>query len=65
MLSGPNLSGLRALIAAAPVPVIASGGVANAAHLEALATAGAEAAIVGKALYSGALPLSVIGAWVG
>jgi len=65
MLSGPNLSGLRALIAAAPVPVIASGGVANAAHLEALATAGAEAAIVGKALYSGALPLSVIGTWMG
>ena len=64
MLSGPNLPGLRALIASVPVPVIASGGVASAAHLEALSTAGAEAAIVGKALYSGALPLSVIGAWV-
>lgn len=65
MLGGPNLPALRALLAAVPVPVIASGGVANAGHLGALAEAGAEAAIVGKALYSGALPLSAIGAWAG
>jgi phosphoribosylformimino-5-aminoimidazole carboxamide ribotide isomerase len=64
MLGGPNLAGLRALIAAVPVPVIASGGVATTAHLAAVAEAGAEAAIVGKALYTGALPLTVLQEWV-
>lgn len=63
MLRGPNLPALREMIAAAGVPIVASGGVATEAHLRALADAGAEAAIVGKALYTGDLPLSVIGAW--
>lgn len=63
MLSGPNLGGLRALIAAVQVPVIASGGVATIEHLVALRDTGAEAAIVGKALYSGALPLGVLAEW--
>lgn len=63
MLSGPNLPALQALIAALPVPVIASGGVATKAHLEALAAAGAEAAIIGKALYTGALPLDLLRDW--
>ena len=61
MLRGPNLPALRALIAAAGIPIVASGGVATEEHLRALAATGAEAAIVGKALYTGDLPLSVIG----
>lgn len=63
MLRGPNLAGLRALIQAVTVPVIASGGVATVEHLTAVAETGAEAAIVGKALYTGALPLSVLREW--
>jgi phosphoribosylformimino-5-aminoimidazole carboxamide ribotide isomerase len=63
MLQGPNLEGLRALLAAVPVPIIASGGVATEDDLRALAQAGAEAAIVGKALYAGSLPLEVLREW--
>jgi phosphoribosylformimino-5-aminoimidazole carboxamide ribotide isomerase len=63
MLRGPNLAGLRALLAAVAVPVVASGGVATVAHLQALAEAGAEAAIVGRALYTGDLPLAALRAW--
>jgi phosphoribosylformimino-5-aminoimidazole carboxamide ribotide isomerase len=58
MLEGPNVAGLRAFIAAAGRPVIASGGIAALDHLRAAAAAGAEAAIVGKALYTGALALA-------
>lgn len=63
MLTGPNLPALRALIESVPVPVIASGGVASETDLRDLAAVGAEAAIAGKALYTGALPLAVIRDW--
>jgi phosphoribosylformimino-5-aminoimidazole carboxamide ribotide isomerase len=63
MLRGPNLEGLRILLATVAVPVIASGGVATEDDLLALAQAGAEAAIVGKALYTGSLPLAVLREW--
>ena len=63
MLRGPNLPALSEMIAEAGVPIVASGGVATEEHLRALADAGADAAIVGKALYTGDLPLSVLGAW--
>jgi phosphoribosylformimino-5-aminoimidazole carboxamide ribotide isomerase len=63
MLRGPNLLALRALIETMAIPVIASGGVATEEHLRQLAGAGAEAAIVGKAFYSGDLPLSVLKDW--
>jgi phosphoribosylformimino-5-aminoimidazole carboxamide ribotide isomerase len=39
------------------VNVIASGGIATAEHLRQLAEAGAEAAIIGTALYDGRLSL--------
>lgn len=58
MLAGPNVAGLQAFIAAARRPVIASGGIATLEHLRAVATAGAEGAIVGKALYAGTLVLA-------
>lgn len=63
MLHGPNLLALQALLAAVTVPVVASGGVATPQHVADLAAAGAEAAIVGKAFYTGALPLSVLREW--
>ncbi|HVC79370.1 MAG TPA: 1-(5-phosphoribosyl)-5-[(5-phosphoribosylamino)methylideneamino]imidazole-4-carboxamide isomerase [Chloroflexota bacterium] len=63
MLSGPNLPALRSLLAAVEVPVIASGGIANEGDLGQLAATGVEAAIAGKALYAGTLPLSVLADW--
>jgi phosphoribosylformimino-5-aminoimidazole carboxamide ribotide isomerase len=58
MLSGPDLSGLEALLAATALPVVASGGVASLDDLTALArlrVAGrtVAGAIVGKALVEG------------
>jgi phosphoribosylformimino-5-aminoimidazole carboxamide ribotide isomerase len=55
MLQGPNIDGLRAFIEAAERPVIASGGIVTIEHLRNVAAAGAEAAISGTALYTGAL----------
>jgi phosphoribosylformimino-5-aminoimidazole carboxamide ribotide isomerase len=55
---GPNVEATRALAAASPFPVIASGGVATTAQLEELASiANVESAIVGRALYDGSLRL--------
>ncbi len=59
MLSGPNVELLRDVAAAAAVPIIASGGVATVDDLRRLAAIdGVESAIVGQALYSGAIELS-------
>jgi phosphoribosylformimino-5-aminoimidazole carboxamide ribotide isomerase len=59
MLEGANVELLREVAAAARVPVIASGGVAGVDDLRALAdTDGIEGAIVGQALYTGAIKLS-------
>jgi phosphoribosylformimino-5-aminoimidazole carboxamide ribotide isomerase len=64
MLSGPDLDGLAAVLRATPVPVIASGGVASVADVEALAaltvtgtfgTRRLEGAITGRALVEGRL----------
>jgi phosphoribosylformimino-5-aminoimidazole carboxamide ribotide isomerase len=58
MLTGPNLAGLRAMVAAFGGEVIASGGVASLADIEALAAEeGIAGAIVGKALYESTLSL--------
>jgi phosphoribosylformimino-5-aminoimidazole carboxamide ribotide isomerase len=54
-LLGPDVEGTRSV--ASIVRVIGSGGVANVEHLRALADAGAEAAIVGTALYEGRISL--------
>jgi 1-(5-phosphoribosyl)-5-[(5-phosphoribosylamino)methylideneamino] imidazole-4-carboxamide isomerase/N-(5'phosphoribosyl)anthranilate isomerase len=59
-LTGPNVELLRAVCAATDRPVIASGGVSSLDDLRALAAlagAGVEGAIVGKALYAGAFTL--------
>lgn len=59
-LTGPNIPALRELLSRTHLPVIASGGVGSPEHLEALSRTGAEAAIVGTALYEGKVPLSEI-----
>ncbi|MGH3763650.1 MAG: bifunctional 1-(5-phosphoribosyl)-5-((5-phosphoribosylamino)methylideneamino)imidazole-4-carboxamide isomerase/phosphoribosylanthranilate isomerase PriA [Pseudonocardiaceae bacterium] len=59
-LRGPNLELLSAVCARTDAPVVASGGVSGAADvaaLAALAPQGVEGAILGKALYTGALTL--------
>ncbi len=54
MLTGPDIDGLAAAVAATTVPVIASGGVASLADILALASIpGLGGIITGKALYEG------------
>jgi phosphoribosylformimino-5-aminoimidazole carboxamide ribotide isomerase len=53
MLEGPDLAGLRTLLASTTHPVIASGGVATLDDLRALARLDLAGAIVGKALVEG------------
>jgi phosphoribosylformimino-5-aminoimidazole carboxamide ribotide isomerase len=55
---GPNLAATAALAAGAPVPVIASGGIAAVDDLVRLAAIpNVAGAIVGRALYTGAVDL--------
>jgi phosphoribosylformimino-5-aminoimidazole carboxamide ribotide isomerase len=55
-LRGPDLSGLTALLPLG-VPVLVAGGVSTYADLEAIREAGAEGAIVGRALLEGRIEL--------
>jgi len=57
-LAGPNLASLRAVASAARFEVIASGGVARLEDIDAIAATGATAAILGRALYTGAVDLA-------
>jgi phosphoribosylformimino-5-aminoimidazole carboxamide ribonucleotide (ProFAR) isomerase len=50
---GPDLDGIRALARATGRPVIASGGIGGIEDLRRVAAAGAEGAVVGRALYEG------------
>ena len=56
-LTQPNFAALRELKSCVDVPIIASGGIAQLQHLEQLAHMGMEGAIVGRALYTGAIQL--------
>lgn len=58
MAGGPNVAMTRAIVEQGRLRVIGSGGVSAVEHLEQLAAAGAEAAIVGTALYDGRLGLA-------
>ncbi len=51
MLTRPHFEGVEALLQAVDVPVIASGGVASLADVARLGECGADAVIIGKALY--------------
>jgi len=67
-LSGPNLESARALLEATQVAVIASGGIRSTEDLtalKALEPLGLAGAIVGKALYEGAIDLTAALAAVG
>ncbi len=56
-LEGPDVSTIRTLVSDYGLRVLASGGVASLDHLRDVANAGAEGAIIGKALYAGVLRL--------
>jgi phosphoribosylformimino-5-aminoimidazole carboxamide ribotide isomerase len=59
MLVGPDLDGLAEAVAATPVPVVASGGVASLDDVRALAGIGGLGGIItGKALYEGRFTVS-------
>ena len=57
MLTGPNVPETAALVKATGMRIIGSGGVSGMDDLEALSEAGCYGAIVGKALYTGAIAL--------
>ncbi len=52
-LEGPNLEGLRRMVEAVPIPIVASGGVATLDDIRPIAETGVESVIIGKALYEG------------
>ncbi len=56
-LQGPNVDALREMVAAVPVPVVASGGITTIEQLRDVMTTGCEGAIIGKALYEGQIDL--------
>lgn len=57
MLDEPNYAALTELVRSTSAAVIAAGGVARVEHLPHLAASGAEGAIIGTALYTGAIDL--------
>jgi phosphoribosylformimino-5-aminoimidazole carboxamide ribotide isomerase len=56
-LNEPNFAAIEALVHSVAADVVASGGVANLGHLHRLAQVGAAGAIVGRAIYTGAVDL--------
>ena len=56
-LTEPNFDGVSALVDQGDIHIIAAGGIANVAQLRRLAGIGAEAAIVGRAIYTGDIDL--------
>jgi phosphoribosylformimino-5-aminoimidazole carboxamide ribotide isomerase len=54
-LAGPNLDLAQRAAAAAPFPLHASGGIAGPGDLRELSARGVAAAVLGMALYTGAL----------
>jgi len=57
-LSGPNFDSIAQMIAAVKIPIIASGGVSTLDDIRRLKEIGAEACIIGRALYSGEIRLA-------
>lgn len=56
-LTEPNFEAVTEAVSNVTVPIIAAGGIATTRHLERLAGLGVSGAIVGKALYTGAVDL--------
>jgi phosphoribosylformimino-5-aminoimidazole carboxamide ribotide isomerase len=59
-LAGPDVVLVRRVVQASSIPVLAAGGIRSEADLGALARAGAEGAIVGRALLEGRLVSSAL-----
>jgi phosphoribosylformimino-5-aminoimidazole carboxamide ribotide isomerase len=59
-LDGPDVELVARVVELAGAPVLAAGGIGSEQDLAALAAAGAEGAIVGRALLDGRLPLSAV-----
>ncbi|MDR3231976.1 MAG: 1-(5-phosphoribosyl)-5-[(5-phosphoribosylamino)methylideneamino]imidazole-4-carboxamide isomerase [Synergistaceae bacterium] len=57
MMAGPNVSATKDLVALGGIDVIASGGVASLSDLRELEKIGVRGAIIGRALYDGAIDL--------
>jgi phosphoribosylformimino-5-aminoimidazole carboxamide ribotide isomerase len=59
MMAGPNLQSLKLIVDAAPVPIIASGGISNLGDIAAIKALGpnVQGVILGKALYEGRIDL--------
>lgn len=57
MLSGPDYDGLRKIGSLTPLPLIASGGVTTIDDVRALREMKVWAAILGKAVYEGMIPI--------
>jgi phosphoribosylformimino-5-aminoimidazole carboxamide ribotide isomerase len=57
MLAGPNLDAMKEIKGAVNIPVVASGGISSIEDIELLKGLELEGAIIGKALYSGAIEL--------
>lgn len=56
-LTEPNFEAVSQFVSSVGVPVVASGGISRAEHLVRLRNIGAEGAVVGRALYTGAIKL--------
>jgi phosphoribosylformimino-5-aminoimidazole carboxamide ribotide isomerase len=60
-LQGPDLPLMESVVNRAPAPIYAAGGIASITDLQALATIGVAATVIGMALYTGALdPRAVV-----
>lgn len=59
MMAGPNILSLKLIVETAPVPIIASGGIASIEDIVAIKALGpkVEGVIIGKALYEGKIDL--------
>lgn len=56
-LTEPNFATIFELVTEIKLPIIAAGGISSLLHLKMLKTLGVEAAIIGKALYTGDINL--------
>ena len=63
-LTGPDVELMRRVVQRSGLPVLAAGGVRSEDDIEVLARAGAEGAIIGRALLESTLPLSALRARV-
>ena len=64
-LAGPNLEALTEMVAAVPLPVVASGGISCADDIRRVAALGADGCIVGRALYDRTVTLAEAAAAAG